>query len=113
MKTVKKRVLGIEGGGTKTEWIYIEIDGGQQRVIEQGMLPAANFKLIPEGTLLSLFRTLPTDIAQVGAFLAGCGLDVDRVRLQSLVRKVWPNAHVVAGGDRESGFATAFRDRDG
>ena len=85
MKTVKKRVLGIEGGGTKTEWIYIEIDGGQQRVIEQGMLPAANFKLIPEGTLLSLFRTLPTDIAQVGAFLAGCGLDTQRLLHRGVV----------------------------
>src|SRR5205823_3757144 len=108
-----KRVLGIEGGGTKTEWIYIACEGSAQKILDRGLLSAANLKLIAESALLDLFRVLPADATHVGAYLAGCGTDADRAYLQKLARSVWTDAEVSVGSDRESGFATAFRDGDG
>jgi N-acetylglucosamine kinase-like BadF-type ATPase len=64
-------VLGIEGGGTKTEWVLLT--GGE--VAEQGMLPAANLKLLPDDALARLFSVLPGEVGRVGAFLAGCATD--------------------------------------
>jgi N-acetylglucosamine kinase-like BadF-type ATPase len=63
--------------------------------------------------LLELLRVLPTEATHVGAFLAGCADAADRKRLEGLVQRVWPAAVVAVGGDRESGFATAFGDGDG
>ena len=105
-----KRVLGIEGGGTKTEWALLDEAGRELRV---GALPAANLRLIGDGDLLDLLRVLPAEATHVGAFLAGCADAGDRKRLEALVQSVWPAAVVAVGGDRESGFATAFGDGDG
>jgi len=60
-----------------------------------------------------LLRVLPQHATHVGAFLAGCADAADRKRLEALVQNVWPSAVVVVGGDRESGFATAFGEDDG
>lgn len=105
-----KLVLGIEGGGTKTEWALLDEDG---RELRSGALPAANLRLITDAALLNLFRVLPADATHVGAFLAGCADAADRKRLEGIVQQVWPSAVVAVGGDRESGFATAFGDGDG
>jgi N-acetylmuramic acid 6-phosphate etherase len=105
-----KRVLGIEGGGTKTEWALLDETG---RELHVGALPAANLRLIGDDDLLDLLRVLPTEATHVGAFLAGCADAADRRRLESLVQRVWPAAVVAVGGDRESGFATAFGEGDG
>lgn len=105
-----KRVLGIEGGGTKTEWIF-HVDSGEPA--RSGILPAANLRLIDDASLEALFRVLPADPTDVGVFLAGCATEADCRRLTALVAKVWPRARAVVGGDRESGFAAAFRDSDG
>ena len=78
MSSATKRVLGIEGGGTKTEWIYVQLSGDGQEVIDRGVLPAANLKIISDDALLTLFRVLPAEATHIGAFLAGCGLDADR-----------------------------------
>ncbi len=105
-----KRVLGIEGGGTKTEWIYRDEPGG---VTRGGVLPAANLRLIDNTSLETLLSVLPADATHVGVFLAGCANEADRKRLSAIVSTVWPQAKTVIGGDRESGFAAAFGDRDG
>jgi N-acetylmuramic acid 6-phosphate etherase len=107
---VPRRILGVEGGGTKTEWALLDETGLELRV---GALPAANLRLIGDGDLLELLRVLPTEATHVGAFLAGCADAADRKRLEGLVQRVWPAAVVAVGGDRESGFATAFGDGDG
>jgi N-acetylglucosamine kinase-like BadF-type ATPase len=36
-----KRILGIEGGGTKTEWVLLAGDAADGAVISQGVLPAS------------------------------------------------------------------------
>ncbi len=107
----KKLVLGIEGGGTKTDWVLIAPDSGE--VLRQGSLPAANLRTISDGELERIFRVLPGDATHVGAFLAGCVNEADRARLRLLVEKVWPDAQITVGSDRDSGFATAFGDGDG
>ena len=105
-----RRVLGIEGGGTKTEWALLDEAG---RELRAGALPAANLRLIGDADLLDLLRVLPAEATHVGVFLAGCADAADRRRLEALARGVWPAATLAVGGDRESGFATAFVEGDG
>ena len=105
-----KRVLGIEGGGTKTEWLFIDEANDRTR---KGKLPAANLRLVTDETLERMFRVLPPDPTHAGIFLAGCVTDGDRQRLQTCAERVWPNAQIVVGSDRQSGFAAALGDRDG
>jgi N-acetylmuramic acid 6-phosphate etherase len=105
-----RRVLGVEGGGTKTEWALLDETG---REFRKGALPAANLRLISDRELLEVLRVLPAEATHVGVFLAGCANAADRKRLEALVQTVWPAAVVAVGGDRESGFATAFGDGDG
>ena len=104
-----KRVLGIEGGGTKTDWLLLS-DGG---VVSRGQLPGSNLRLTSDETLAHLFASLPQDVAAVGVFLAGCGTDDDRKRLRGLATAAWPEARIVVGSDRDSGMATAFGEADG
>ena len=105
-----KRVLGIEGGGTKTEWVFLEEAGGSKR---SGVLSAANLRLVSDEQLEQLFRVLPPNPTHVGVFLAGCATVADRQRLHACVARVWPKAVATVGGDRESGFAAAFGAQDG
>ncbi|MGC3991472.1 MAG: N-acetylmuramic acid 6-phosphate etherase [Chthoniobacteraceae bacterium] len=109
MRTAKQLVLGIEGGGTKTEWVLLE-DGV---LVAQGGLPAANFRLIARPNLEAMLQLLPRGATHVGIFLAGCATEQDRESLRELAAKVWPAAIIHAGSDRESGFTTAFGDGDG
>ncbi len=105
-----KCILGIEGGGTKTNWVLLAGDGS---VLREGVLPASNLQLITDQALADLFSVLPREATHVGAFLAGCGTAEDRARLHRLVEKTWPSAQLAIGSDRDSGLATAFRDGDG
>ncbi|EDY16336.1 glucokinase regulatory-like protein [Chthoniobacter flavus Ellin428] len=105
-----KRILGIEGGGTKTNWVLLNGGGA---VLREGVLSASNLQLISDEALTSLLSVLPRDATHVGAFLAGCGTADDRARLHRLVEKIWPDAQLAIGSDRDSGLATAFRDGDG
>lgn len=109
----KELVLGVEGGGTKTEWIFISHENGESTLLRHGRLPASNFKFITEESLVRLLRTLPTEATRVGVFLAGCGTDHDRKQLRQIVESVWPHAEIAVGSDRNSGLATAFPEGDG
>ena len=107
------RVLGIEGGGTKTEWVLLNAVGDRETVLESGVLAASNLRLTSDAALLQLFSVLPRDVSQVGVFLAGCATDDDRVRLRALAEKAWPRAALCIGSDRDSAMATAFGAADG
>jgi len=108
-----KRVLGIEGGGTKTEWVQEVPEGDGWRVEAGGRLPASNLRLTTDEALRTLFRELPGDVDAVGVCLAGCATEDDRSRLQGLVQERWPGIPAWVGSDRDSAMAAAFGDGDG
>ena len=108
-----KRVLGIEGGGTKTDWVVIEHDAGRRTIVARGQLPGSNLRLTSDETLSRLFAELPRDATHAGVFLAGCATVADAERLRALAAAAWSHAHIAVGSDRDSGLATAFGDADG
>jgi N-acetylmuramic acid 6-phosphate etherase len=110
--TASDRILGVEGGGTKTAWVLVQRAAEGLRVVDQGKLPPSNFRLTPPDRLRSIFRQLPQEADRVGMFLAGCGID-DRSSLERLCAEIWPNAKIVAGSDRDSGLAAALGRSDG
>ena len=108
-----EKILGVEGGGTKTSWVLLERGENDLCVLDQGKLPPANFRLAKPDELRAMFRELPKEIARAGIFLAGCGTEEDRHSLTRLCAEVWPKAKVVVGSDRDSGLAAALGHGDG
>ncbi|HZS18404.1 MAG TPA: N-acetylmuramic acid 6-phosphate etherase [Candidatus Udaeobacter sp.] len=119
MKSVE-RILGVEGGGTKTAWVLVEeavksgVDSGTEfRILDQGRLPPSNLRLTTPERLREIFNELPKQIDRAGVFLAGCGTEEDRQSLARICRGIWPNAKIVTGSDRDSGLAAALDHADG
>src|SRR5689334_8860627 len=108
-----EKILGVEGGGTKTSWVLVERTASDLCVLDQGKLPPANFRLANPDELRAMFRELPREINRAGIFLAGCGTEEDRQSLTRLCTEVWPNAKIVVGSDRDSGLAAALGHGDG
>src|SRR5213595_872390 len=116
----KEKILGVEGGGTKTAWVLVERTGAggadpgsQLRILDQGRLPPSNVRLETPDRLRAIFCELPREIDRAGIFLAGCGTAEDRQSLSRLCAEIWPNARIVTGSDRESGLAAALEQSDG
>ena len=114
-----ERILGVEGGGTKTAWVLVDAvaggvePGSQWTIIEQGKLPPSNFRLTAAERLRAILMELPKEIDRAGVFLAGCGTEEDRRSLRQICLEVWPNAEIMTGSDRESGLAAALDRGDG
>jgi N-acetylmuramic acid 6-phosphate etherase len=114
-----ERILGVEGGGTKTAWVLVETvagiadPGSEFRVLEHGKLPPSNFRLTAPDRLRRILAELPKQIDRAGVFLAGCGTDEDRRLLKQICLETWPKAQVVTGSDRDSGMAAALECGDG
>jgi N-acetylmuramic acid 6-phosphate etherase len=116
-----ERILGVEGGGTKTAWALVETVAPQARsdcdwefrVLEQGKLQASNFRLTPPERLRAILAGLPKQIDCAGVFLAGCATAEDRDALRRICLEIWPKAKIVTGSDRGSGLAAALDHSDG
>src|SRR5260370_27892333 len=108
-----EKILGVEGGGTKTSWVLVERAENELRVLDQGKLPPANFRLATPDQLRAMFGKLPKEITRAGIFLAGCGTEEDRESLTRLCAEIWLQAKVVVGSDRDSGLAAALGHADG
>jgi N-acetylmuramic acid 6-phosphate etherase len=116
-----ERILGVEGGGTKTAWALVEpvVPTGQDnpvcefRILEQGKLHSSNFRLTASDRLRAILAELPKQIDRAGVFLAGCGTAEDRGALRRICLEIWPNAKIVTGSDRDSGLAAALDRGDG
>src|SRR5881296_1264564 len=114
-----EKILGVEGGGTKTAWVLVEAVAGvdaaswEFRVIDQGKLPPSNFRLTTPERLRVILAELPKQIDRAGVFLAGCATEGDRALLKQICLELWPNAKIVTGSDRDSGLATALDHGDG
>jgi N-acetylmuramic acid 6-phosphate etherase len=114
-----ERILGVEGGGTKTAWMLVEAvtssgDAGIEfRILDQGKLPPSNLRLTTPERLREIFGGLPRKVDRAAVFLAGCGTEDDRQSLALICRDIWPNAKIVTGSDRDSGLAAALDHGDG
>ena len=115
-----EKILGVEGGGTKTAWVLVErIEAGfadpasQWRIVDQGKLPPSNFRLTTPDRLRAIFSELPKEIDRAGIFLAGCGPGEDQQSLSRLSAEIWSTAKIIVGNDRESGLAAALEHGDG
>jgi N-acetylmuramic acid 6-phosphate etherase len=112
-----ERILGVEGGGTKTAWALVETvadrAGSEFRILEQGKLPSSNFRLTAPERLHAILAELPKRIDRAGVFLAGCATEEDRRALRQICLGIWPNAKIVTGSDRDSGLAAALDRGDG
>src|SRR6266403_1001131 len=115
-----EKILGVEGGGTKTAWVLVERTGtgdadpgSQLRILAQGRLPPSNFRLERPDRLRAIFSELPKQIDRAGIFLAGCGTAEDRQSLANLCAEIWPGAKITTGSDRDSGLAAALGHGDG
>ncbi len=106
------KILGIDGGGTKTAWCLFSSADGALRETRKGMLGGSNIRLCSDAELILLFRSMPADADRVGVYLAGCVSEKDRSRLENLSRLVWPGAGRVVGSDRESSMAAALGSRE-
>lgn len=103
-----ERILGVEGGGTKTAWVLVEPDATELRILDQGRLPPSNLRLTSQERLRAIFSGLPKEITRVGVFLAGCSAEEDRQSLARLCAEIWPKAKITTGSDRDSGLAAAL-----
>src|SRR5437016_2380975 len=114
-----ERILGVEGGGTKTAWVLAETVAGvnapscEFRVIDHGKLPPSNFRLTTSDRLRTILAELPKQIDRAGVFLAGCATEEDRRSLKQICLEIWPNAKIITGSDRDSGLAGALDHGDG
>jgi N-acetylmuramic acid 6-phosphate etherase len=114
-----ERILGVEGGGTKTAWVLVEAitssgdTGTEFRILDQGKLPPSNIRLTTPERLREIFTELPKQVERAGVFLAGCGTEEDRRSLELICKDIWPNARIVTGSDRDSGLAAALDHGDG
>src|SRR6059036_413268 len=114
-----ERILGVEGGGTKTAWVLAETVAGvnapscEFRVIDQGKLPPSNFRLTTSDRLRTILAELPKQIDRAGVFLAGCGTEEDDDAIPVIEGRCEPNAKIVTGSDRDSGLAAALDHGDG
>jgi N-acetylmuramic acid 6-phosphate etherase len=114
-----ERILGVEGGGTKTAWVLAETvadgadAGSRWTILDQGKLPPSNLRLTTPERLREIFAGLPREVDRAGIFLAGCGTEEDRRSLALICKGIWPTAKIVTGSDRDSGLAAALEHGDG
>ncbi|MCI0616264.1 N-acetylmuramic acid 6-phosphate etherase [bacterium] len=106
-------ILGVEGGGTKTDWVLVQQTPTSTDIIDEGRLPPTNFRLIAAEQLTKILRLLPNYLDRVGIFLAGCVTEEDRHKLHNIVKGIWDHSQIVVGSDRDSALAAAFQERDG
>lgn len=94
------RLLGIEGGGTRTSALLVE---GTDTVLASFAVGPGNLKLLNGeelGALLTSIRNqLPTQPDRIGIGMAGVRSASDRERLSRAVATIWPGVPSVVGDD--------------
>jgi len=106
-------ILGVEGGGTKTDWVLLKTTSTSTNIIDEGRLPPTNFRLVTTQQLVEILRLLPNYPDHVGIFLAGCVTEEDRNKVHNIAKSIWAHSQIAVGSDRDSALAAAFQDQDG
>jgi N-acetylmuramic acid 6-phosphate etherase len=94
------RLLGIEGGGTRTSALFVE---GADTVLASFAVGPGNLKLLNGEELASLLASirdrLPSTPDRIGIGMAGVRSASDRERLSRAVATTWPGVPSVVGDD--------------
>src|SRR5436190_19216080 len=108
------RVLGIEGGGTKTSAALLDESA---RVVARASAGVSNVKLLSESQLAEVFRSIQNKIARVpeavSICLAGAISLSDFKKIRAAAGKVWPCARIQSATDRESALMAGFGKLEG
>ena len=83
-----EKILGVEGGGTKTAWVLVERDGADMRVVKQGKLPPSNFRLATPERLARFFPSCRKKLIARGFFWRVVGRKKSTRALTSLCRNL-------------------------
>ena len=110
-----ERILGIEGGGTRTTWALLTREG---EALAQGEAGPGNTLPMSEAALEKLFRSIRrgagTRVGAIGGAFAGCHRAAEQERVAKALRRVWPGAATVRTmEDTRSALAAAFGDGPG
>lgn len=114
MKT-NSYILGIEGGGTKTTWVFLN---EKLESVANGEAGHGNWHHLGKNGLMSLLKqirsALPHDPTSIGICLAGVHLDSDKKEVKKIAQTIWPRANrIVPGEDTKSGYYAAHGKEDG
>ena len=94
------RLLGIEGGGTRTSALLVE---GTDTVLASFAVGPGNLKLLNGEELAALLASirdqLPTQPDRIGIGMAGVRSASDRERLSRAVATTWPGVPSAVGDD--------------
>ena len=112
---IEQRILGIEGGGTKTTWALTTSEG---EIVKQGAAGPGNTLLLSDVALAKLLRAIQKEtgraIDAIGGAFAGCAQAGEKKRVEKIIRRLWPQAEVVrVMADTRSVLAAAFGDGPG
>ena len=103
------RVLGIEGGGTKTSAALLDDAGA---VLARACAGVSNTKLLNDSELAAVFRTIQKQIGKTpdvaSICLAGAIASSDHKKIRTAAAKVWPKARLHTATDRESALMAGF-----
>src|SRR5271156_2300372 len=114
-KVEATRILGIEGGGTKTTWALLEHDG---KVLARGEAGPGNTLLLSDAALGKLLRDIRrkagANVDAIGGAFAGCRLAAEKARVEKIIRQAWPRVKAVnVIEDTRSVLAAAFGEGPG
>ncbi len=94
------RLLGIEGGGTRTSALLVE---GTDTVLASLAVGPGNLRLLGAEELAALLAAirerLPSPPDRIGVGMAGVRTDADRERLRHAVATTWPGVPTAVGDD--------------
>ena len=94
------RILGIEGGGTRTTALLVE---GTDNVLASFAVGPGNLQLLSAEELAALLASirdqLPARPDRIGIGLAGVRTAGDRERLRRAVTATWPDVPAIVGDD--------------
>ncbi len=94
------KLLGIEGGGTRTTALLLDDSAGS--VLAEFAIGPGNIHLLPGGLdplLAEIAGRLPASPDRIGVGLAGVRSEGDRTRLAAAAGRVWPGVPVSVGDD--------------
>lgn len=103
----REKLLGIEGGATRTVALLADGNGRTLHRLEAG---PANLKFLTDAQLLRHLRSLAAALPQpdaVGVGLAGAWAETDCHRIRIAAAKVWPRVPCYATNDLEAALAAA------